>query len=353
MSMYRLDSQEHTMRRFRSAPLSDRYTEQDLEEWLEQNPAVVTDGEPILIIARQPPTPGSGTPDLIGLDADGNTVIIELKRGRTPRDVVAQALEYAAWLHGLDQDTVIALADEYLGRQTAPRHVAAAWREAFAPEMDDAQADPTSAPDLPAGVRLNEHQRIILVLEGGDERTATVARYLRRLGVDIALVEYRLYRIEGGEEILDVQMRVGRELPAAGGVSDQPSEQKLLASWPDEARQPYFAFRTMLLDRDPLITAEMKKTGVSFYKRTRDGRVYLGTYGGTSQQHHSYWFRKDSLEDRLDLPALIATFEARAPDGVIFSAQWENDCSFKIPFSESLTRQVAELVAEEMAARIE
>ncbi len=33
--------------------------------------------------------------DLLGLDKDGNIVIVELKRGKTPREVVAQLLEYA------------------------------------------------------------------------------------------------------------------------------------------------------------------------------------------------------------------------------------------------------------------
>lgn len=348
MSMYRLNPDDRSMRRFRSAPLSDLYKESDLEDWLEQNPDVVTDGEPILIIARQPPTPGSGTPDLIGLDADGNTVIIELKRGRTPRDVVAQALEYAAWLDGLDREAVTALADDYLRELTPPRTLAPAWREAFAPEKDD-EANAT----LPIDVRLNEHQRVILVLEGGDERTEAVVRYLRRLGVGIGLVEYRFYRIEGGEQILDVQTRVGRELPVTAGVSEQPSEQKLLAHWPETARQPYLAFRNVLLERDPLIMPEPKKSAVSFYKRTPDGRVYMGSYSGSSPREAKYWFRKDSLEDRMDVPAAIAELKRRIPDGVVLNDQWVNDCSFRIPASESHTRQVAELVVEEIAERIE
>ena len=35
--------------------------------------------------------------DLLGVDREGNVVVVELKRDRTPRDVVAQALEYAAF----------------------------------------------------------------------------------------------------------------------------------------------------------------------------------------------------------------------------------------------------------------
>jgi hypothetical protein len=348
MTLYRLHSKKNHMFPFRSVSWGERYTENDLEDWLEGNPQVVTDGEPILIIARQPSTPSSGTPDLIGVDADGNTVIIELKRGMTPRDVIAQALEYAAWLDGLDQEGLISLAENYLSRKTPPQKIGEAWREAFAPEREDGEV-PIS---LPAGLRLNEHQRIVLVLEGGDERTANVVRYLRGLGVDIYLVEYRFYLIESGEEILDVQIRVGRETRMTGPISDKPTLEKIFARWPEAAREPFHAFQNTLLQLDPRVVAEPKKSAISFYKQSRDGRVYIGSYGG-SQQHVNYWFRKDSLQDRLDLPAAIANIKARTPPGIVFSDEWDNDCSFRIPFSASHTRQIAELVAEQIAGRIE
>ena len=51
----------------------------------------------ILIIGRQVLTNLGSLIDLLGLDTFGNTVIIELKRGKTPRETVAQLLEYASF----------------------------------------------------------------------------------------------------------------------------------------------------------------------------------------------------------------------------------------------------------------
>ena len=39
--------------------------------------------------------------DLLGLDADGRTHVLKIKRDRTPQDVVAQALDYGSWVKGL------------------------------------------------------------------------------------------------------------------------------------------------------------------------------------------------------------------------------------------------------------
>ncbi len=71
--------------------------EQHLESWIAQSPWAIAQ-EPILLIGRQASAFNEDNtifPDLLGLDKDGNIVIVELKRGKTPREVVAQLLEYA------------------------------------------------------------------------------------------------------------------------------------------------------------------------------------------------------------------------------------------------------------------
>lgn len=52
-------------------------------------------------------------PDLIGIDADGNVVIVELKKGKTPREVVAQILEYAAWAEKLTYEKLNIITMKY------------------------------------------------------------------------------------------------------------------------------------------------------------------------------------------------------------------------------------------------
>jgi RecB family endonuclease NucS len=62
------------------------------EAILESNPdGIVEDGK-LLIIGRQVITNLGSIIDLLALDRRGDVVVIELKRDRTPRDTLAQAL---------------------------------------------------------------------------------------------------------------------------------------------------------------------------------------------------------------------------------------------------------------------
>ena len=90
--------------------------ESHLESWLENSPGALTQDKPILWIGRQTSAAGEeGTifPDLLGVDSEGNLVIVELKKDRTPRDVVAQLLEYAAWANELSEKQVHDIAERY------------------------------------------------------------------------------------------------------------------------------------------------------------------------------------------------------------------------------------------------
>ena len=86
-----------------------------LEGWLEHSPWAIAQ-EPILIIGRQTTAAledGRVFPDLLGLDIEGNIVIAELKKGNTPREVIAQLLEYAAWASELSDDYIHEIAERY------------------------------------------------------------------------------------------------------------------------------------------------------------------------------------------------------------------------------------------------
>jgi hypothetical protein len=65
----------------------------DLEDWISHTPSML--GSDIVIIGRQLQTQ-SGPLDLLGVDRTGNTVIVELKRDKLPREALAQAVDYAS-----------------------------------------------------------------------------------------------------------------------------------------------------------------------------------------------------------------------------------------------------------------
>jgi len=70
-----------------------RKEKEDLEEWIKSYPKIL--GENLLIIGNQIRTK-SGPLDFLAIDKNGNIVIVELKRGKLPRRVLAQAIDYAS-----------------------------------------------------------------------------------------------------------------------------------------------------------------------------------------------------------------------------------------------------------------
>ena len=64
-----------------------------LEDMIEASPQILSDEW--MLIGRQEDTGLGGRIDLLAIAPDGGLVLIELKRNRTPRDVVAQTLDYA------------------------------------------------------------------------------------------------------------------------------------------------------------------------------------------------------------------------------------------------------------------
>ena len=68
----------------------------------------------LLLIGRQVPTSYSKFIDLLTIDADGNLVVLELKRDRTPREVVAQLLDYGSWIRELEDEDIASLFGNYL-----------------------------------------------------------------------------------------------------------------------------------------------------------------------------------------------------------------------------------------------
>src|SRR6266851_4725848 len=78
--------------------------EQMLEEMIVNKPDILDPDW--MLIGRQIDTGARGRIDLLAIAPDGSLVLIELKRNRTPRDVVAQALDYASWKAGRDNANI-------------------------------------------------------------------------------------------------------------------------------------------------------------------------------------------------------------------------------------------------------
>jgi hypothetical protein len=56
-----------------------------------------------MLIGRQEITTHGGRIELLAIAPDGSLVLIELKRDKTPRETVTQALHHASWVAGLTE----------------------------------------------------------------------------------------------------------------------------------------------------------------------------------------------------------------------------------------------------------
>lgn len=69
-----------------------------IESWLREDISILSDT--LLVIGGQIKTDFGGVIDLLCLDQNGDVVIGELKRDKTPREITARVLDYASWVSG-------------------------------------------------------------------------------------------------------------------------------------------------------------------------------------------------------------------------------------------------------------
>ncbi|WP_230456326.1 endonuclease NucS domain-containing protein [Acidithiobacillus ferrooxidans] len=85
--------------------------EELLEDMIVAEPRMLSDEW--MLIGRQVKTGFGGIIDLLAIAPDGSLVIIELKRDRTPRQVVAQALDYAFWVEKLNDESIETIYEKF------------------------------------------------------------------------------------------------------------------------------------------------------------------------------------------------------------------------------------------------
>ena len=179
---------------YEQLPFETDHAEADLEQWLEANPGGILEDGPLLIIGRQVPTDLGKSIDLLGVDREGNVVVVELKRDRTPRDVVAQALEYAAFAAKLDAATLEGILGEY--HPDEPLGLAEYHREYF---------------DQSEAVAFNKDQRIVIIGQQVTPEIRQTALFLGSKGIPVTCVEFTFFQAAGGGRLLSQEIVVGAE----------------------------------------------------------------------------------------------------------------------------------------------
>jgi hypothetical protein len=186
------------------APLveSSLVTEQLLEEMIIAAPLLLSDEW--MLIGRQENTGFGGRIDLLAIAPDGALVLIELKRHRTPREVVAQALDYASWVEKLKAEDIA----EIYARFSPNRSLAMDFRGRFGHDLEDDS--------------LNQNHQIVIVAASLDESSERIVSYLNERDIAINVLCFQVFA-HGTEQLISrawlldpVSTQAAVAMPAAG-----------------------------------------------------------------------------------------------------------------------------------------
>ncbi len=156
-------------------------SEQLLEDMIVNAPRVLSDEW--MLIGRQESTGMGGRIDLLAIAPDASLVLIELKRDRTPRDVVAQALDYASWVEKLAAEDIAAIYKRF--KQNAD--LAEDFRKKFGQPLDEDE--------------LNHSHQIIIVASGLDASTERIVAYLNERDIPINVLCFQVFQ-SGDQQLI-------------------------------------------------------------------------------------------------------------------------------------------------------
>ena len=143
----------------------------------------------LLLIGRQVLTGFGKFIDLLAMDADGKLVVIELKRDKTPREIVAQTLDYGSWIRDLEDDAIAAIFDAFMSKYHPDQSGIS---------LDDAFRQKFGGVEPPEN--WNEGHELLIVAGHLDASTERIVNYLNdEHGVAINAVFFRFFIDEGRE----------------------------------------------------------------------------------------------------------------------------------------------------------
>lgn len=160
--------------------------ESRLEEWIVGDISLIAPD--LLVIGQQVATPNGGRVDILAMNTNGDLFVVELKRDRTPREVVAQILDYASWVRTLETQDLVRIFEAFQERRGAGQ------RES----LDDAYRRCFLTANLPE--EYNGSHSLIIVATELDESTERIVTYLsEQYSVPINAVFFRFFRDDDRE----------------------------------------------------------------------------------------------------------------------------------------------------------
>lgn len=149
-------------------------SEQLLEDMIVSDPRILSNEW--MLIGRQEITSFGGRIDLLAIAPDGSLVLIELKRDRTPREIVAQALDYASWLQNLTADKLVQIYSRFSGGGSLEEGFLAR----FGSPLDEDS--------------LNHTHQIIIAAAEIDPATERIVGYLNERDIPINVIFFQVFQ---------------------------------------------------------------------------------------------------------------------------------------------------------------
>lgn len=154
--------------------------EERLHKWVENDISIILPNA--ILIGSKVKTDHGKEVDLLAVDENGDLVIIELKRDLTPREVTAQALDYAAWVNTLKEEDI----NDLLTKRGIDKTVSELLSEKFDNNED---------------IDINENQKIYIVASSVDTITERICQYLAGNGLQINVLTFDYFKDEEREYV--------------------------------------------------------------------------------------------------------------------------------------------------------
>ncbi len=318
---------ENQFKEYREKDFQTDYTESDLEKWLETNSNHIIDDSKLLIIGRQVRTNLGSIIDLLGVDRRGQIVVVELKRGRTPREVLAQALEYASFAATMNDDQLENIFRYYMEDESA--NLAQNHRECFELSNDDV-------------VTYNKDQRIVIVGQNITPEIRQTCEYLGKKGIQVACVEFAFFETEDGSRLLSSDTVVANkpiipvQIQSAPRSKGNTTEREFMESLTDYGK-PVMA-RVLSFARENQFLIRWGDKGFSLSVKLGDTKVaFCFGYPPNNQSLSTGFFRPGGLSSKVNIPPeIIQTLYAETYAINLFQpAGRELKCQVNRSFSES------------------
>jgi hypothetical protein len=163
--------------------------EKKIQKWADAHPDMLNEGKPMLSIGCEMNTTLGHAIDNLFIDGNGTLVVCEAKRGKAPREVISQLLDYAAFVDGLSWDDL-----EKYCQKRHKKTIDAACQEVFGRVF-------------PKDAKLSH--RLMVLAENFDEQIMKQALYLIGVGTPLILIQFSYFHA-GEAEILQIETALGQ-----------------------------------------------------------------------------------------------------------------------------------------------